>query len=415
MKPKSDAGFEALGGILDAMSGPLLEAAQGEPGAAQEPTASPQKPRKPSDKLARAAAAIAQRPDKAEKAFLALQVVQCSLPRSNPGDTKVWVRRNGDFSLVLEALTDPQTLQSVGLPSGSVAKILWLWINTQAVFNKNSADVENKYRLTLGRNLKSFLLALGLDPNTGGGKFSHAKAVKEELTKLLRCHISFHYNRSEGARGGKSFVNLPIARSARLWWDFTPAQKGELECEIILDEAFFEAITAVPVPVDMRVAVALMRSPLAIDLYAWATYRIFKLRQARASEIRISLAALKEQFGDEYKRADHFKEALAKALEKVKEVWPELDYTLANKALVLRVGNAQPSIAPRGEKRRNPALEQPNLISAPMRAKFETKYPLHDVDEAFAAFDQWRTKAHIVSRDTDAHFWNFVTNHLFKT
>lgn len=84
MKPDetstSDADFEALGDILNAMSGPLLEAAQGEPDAAQEPTASPKKPRKPSDKLARAAAAIAARPDKADKAFLAREFVLCTLP-----------------------------------------------------------------------------------------------------------------------------------------------------------------------------------------------------------------------------------------------------------------------------------------------------------------------------------------------
>ena len=365
-------------------------------------------------KLEKAAAHIRDYPDQAQKAYLARQVVQCSLPRSNPGDKTVFVRRNGNFSLVLEALTDPETLQSVGLPSGSIAKILWLWINTEAVFNKNSAEVKNKYRLAPGRTLKAFLLSLGLDPNTGGGKWSHARAVKEELTKLLRCHISFHYSGGDGTKGRKSFVNMPIARSATLWWDLSDPETGELECEIILDEAFFEAITAVSVPVDLRVVVALMRSPLAIDLYTWATYRVFSLQQTESGAATIALSALKEQFGAEYNRADNFKAALEKALQKIKAVWPEFDYSLGSKALTLRVAKNGPSIAPRGQKRRAPALDAPNRISAPMRQKFEQQYPLHDVDEIFAAFDQWRTNRDIVSRDTDRHFWDFVTKHYFK-
>jgi hypothetical protein len=36
-----------------------------------------------------------------------------------------------------------------------------------------------------------------------------------------------------------------------------------------LGENFFEAITAAPVPLDMRVLKTLKRSPLALDLYAW--------------------------------------------------------------------------------------------------------------------------------------------------
>lgn len=408
---RPDKGFTSVGQSLEELTLSLFDGLQIVP---EEIEAAPQSKAKkngqPSAKLVKAAATIIARPDKAETAYLARQVVQCSLPRSNPGNQSVFVRRDGNFSLVLEAPTDPNTMETYGLPSGSIAKILWLWINTEAVYNKNSKDIENKYRLTPGRTYHEFLLKLGLDPNTGGGKFSHARTVREELIKLLRCLISFH-----NSQGMLNFVPMPIVRRVSLWWDEkNPDQGTFFESEIILDERFFDAITAAPVPVDMRVVVALVRSPLAIDIYTWATYRLFKMKNAGQTEVKISLVTLKQQFGTEYNRLDNFKAALSKALEKVKTAWPSLDYSLDSKTLILLIGDGQPAIAPRAEKRRAPALDAPNQITAKMRARFEKRYPLHNVNDVFSEFDTWRKEQGIESRDTDGHFWDFVTKHYFK-
>lgn len=38
-----------------------------------------------------------QTTDEVELAFLARQLVQITLPHSDPGDVPVWTRRNGDF------------------------------------------------------------------------------------------------------------------------------------------------------------------------------------------------------------------------------------------------------------------------------------------------------------------------------
>jgi hypothetical protein len=412
---KPDKGFTSVGEGLQELTLSLfgnLQTVPDDADAIQEPQ---QKKSRPSAKLAKAAATIIARPDKAKTAYLARQVVQCSLPRSNPGNKSVFVRRDGNFALLLEAPTDIETMETVGLPSGSIAKILWLWINTEAVYNKNSKNIENKYRLTPGRTFHEFILKLGLDPNTGGGKFSHARTVREELIKLVRCQISFHNNEGDKKTGGLNFVPMPIVRKVSLWWDErNPDQGTFFESEIILDERFFDAITAAPVPVDMRVVVALVRSPLAIDIYTWATYRIFTMKNAGHREIKIPLLTLKEQFGTEYKRADHFKAALSKALEKIKIAWPSLDYTLDSKALILRVGTGQPAIAPRGKKYTSPALNTPNQISSKVRERFEKRYPLHNVNNVFAEFDNWRKDSGVESRDTDGHFWDFVKNHYFK-
>ena len=72
-----------------------------------------------------------------------------------------------------------------------------------------------------------------------------------------------------------------VAPKGVLWWDEKhPAQTTLWDSWIQLSEEFFEAITAAPVPVDVRALRALKRSPRALDLYAWATYTAFQENRA---------------------------------------------------------------------------------------------------------------------------------------
>jgi hypothetical protein len=71
---------------------------------------------------------------------------------------------------------------------------------------------------------------------------------------------------------------MEVAPVGELWWDTKQPDQGVLWGSWIeLGEKFFEAITAFPVPVDMRVLRAIKKSPLALDLYAWVTWRVFRL------------------------------------------------------------------------------------------------------------------------------------------
>ena len=51
------------------------------------------------ENLLNAAADIRQDPDAAEAAYMARQLVQCTLPHSNPGDVPAWGRTNGSLTL----------------------------------------------------------------------------------------------------------------------------------------------------------------------------------------------------------------------------------------------------------------------------------------------------------------------------
>ena len=90
----------------------------------------------------------------------------------------------------------------------------------------------------------------------------------------------------------------------------------------MLTEPFFEEITTNPVPVDMRALKALKRSPLALDIYTWLTYRMSYLRH----NTRVYWPLLQAQFGSDY--ADNaqgrrnFKKHFLAQLNKVLATYP---------------------------------------------------------------------------------------------
>ena len=86
-----------------------------------------------------------------------------------------------------------------------------------------------------------------------------------------------------------------------------------------LSEAFHEEVINHPVPVDLRAIHALKRSPLALDIYAWLTYR--NSYATRSSNI--PWEALAAQFGSDYTRLRDFREAFLGELKKVVLVYPE--------------------------------------------------------------------------------------------
>jgi len=64
-------------------------------------------------KLIEAAAIIREDPDAAERAFMARQLVQCTLPHTNPGDVEQWTRRSGNLVLGIRVLGSNGTESAV--------------------------------------------------------------------------------------------------------------------------------------------------------------------------------------------------------------------------------------------------------------------------------------------------------------
>ena len=172
------------------------------------------------EKLVKSATDIRLNPDAVERAYMARQLVQCTLPHSNPGEVERWTRRNGNLALVIRPGWDVKKDCSLGYPYGSVPRLLLFWVITEAVQTK-------KRRLELGNSLAKFMREVGLNPYTGGGKRGDAKRLREQMQRLFRCHISFDQVVSREKAEGNRWVDMQVAPEGELWWD--PRQPDQLD------------------------------------------------------------------------------------------------------------------------------------------------------------------------------------------
>ena len=250
-------------------------------------------------------------------AYLARLLALCSLPRTNPGNRKEYVRRNGPFTLALTAGFDNK------LPFGYIARLLLAWVCTEAV-RTQSQD------LTLGKTLSDFMRVVGIDP-TGA---AYAR-VRNQMRRLFACSITLVCKDAIGC----SRISSYVADRHECWWNHVqPEERGQWRSKIRLEEGVFTEIVRHPVPLDMNILKALKRSSLGLDLYLWLNYRTFGLGRP----LRISWKRLYEQFALNPARAatdknavNDFRTKALRELIKIKIAWPGLDYATPRGALEL--------------------------------------------------------------------------------
>lgn len=272
-------------------------------------------------------------PEETDKAFLARDLVQVTLPHSNPGDVTVWGRTNGNLTLSIQPgwTVDRTTGQpkSIGLPYGNVPRLLLFWITTEALRKRDR-------KLMLGDSLGHFMRQLDLTPT--GGVSGSIPRLKTQMERLFRAKISFELRERSGELTGVQWLDMPVAPKGELWWNHKhPDQTTLFGSWIELGESFYDAIIASPVPVDLRALRALKRSPLALDLYAWSTYRTHRVNVAGRSQF-IPWRGLAKQFGGDYADVKNFKRKAKEALRKVQAVFPGLHLEDCSGGFVIRPG-----------------------------------------------------------------------------
>lgn len=288
------------------------------------------------EKLINAGVEISQAPNAVERAYLARELVQCTLPHKDPGNIPAWSRKNGDLLLTIQPAWDAKKNVSIGYPYGVIPRLLLFWLTTEAIREK-------KRRLQLGRRLSAFMRALGLNPETGRGQRGDARRLRSQMERLFRCRISLDLPIEEARRHGKGWHDMEVAPKGLLWWDpVQPDNETLLDSWIELGEDFFQAIIAAPVPADMRALRALKRSPLALDLYVWATHKAF-LASVKGRPQFVRWSGLLAQFGADYKRQRDFKEKAIAALKKIQIVYPGLKLENGEGGLVV-LASSRPAI-----------------------------------------------------------------------
>ena len=258
--------------------------------------------------------------------FMARTMALCSLPRSNPGNRKEYVRRNGPYTLVMSA----GGLNK--LPYGNLPRLILAWVSTEAVRTQSR-------ELVLGKSLSEFMRTLGIY-NSGGNPQTR---LRNQMRRFFHCTVSLIYEDERGAASASSLV----ADRTEFWWnERKPDEPSLWESKIRLGEDFFNEIINHPVPLDMNTLTALKRCSLGLDLYLWLVYRTFALR----APLRLTWRQVYRQFGlhpdkdSDKKTVQNFRIKVLRELKKIKLAWPELNYATAPGVLILHP--SIPTIAP---------------------------------------------------------------------
>ena len=285
-------------------------------------------------RLAEAACAIrAQQPMSSDRAFVTKFLVLATLPHRQPrGNPPEWCRSNGWYTLSIRPgyTTDPRTGRRVcvGYPAGSIPRLLMFWVSTEAVRTKSR-------HLDLGETLSEFMRELGLNPRNGTCPRSDTFRLRQQMDRLFRATISFELTNT----GVHRWTDMQVAPEGELWWDFNQQHERPLwQNWIELGEKFYEAVVAHPVPLDLRALRELKNSPLALDLYAWCTYKTYQvLRKGRSQ--RISWRQLQGQLGADYGSVGDFRRKAKAALARVSLVYPGLEFDVVQGGVVVRPGH----------------------------------------------------------------------------
>ena len=252
--------------------------------------------------------------------FMARMLALCSLPRTNPGRRKEYVRRNGPYTLVMSAGGLNR------LPYGNLPRLLMAWVSTEAVRTQ-------RRELVLGRSLSEFMRKLGL-ASGGGGTWGARTRLRNQMDRLFSASVSIIYEKGRLQARVSSFV----AERSEFWWDpKRPDIPALWDSKIELGEKFFQEIRRRPVPLDMNILKAIKRSPLGLDLYMWLNYRLFGMK----NPVKLRWCDLYRQFGvnpskaNDNRTVQDFRKKCIRELNKIKLAWEGLDYGLIRGALVL--------------------------------------------------------------------------------
>jgi Plasmid encoded RepA protein len=244
-----------------------------------------------------------------------------ALPHKKTMDT-VWEREGGPIKLLIESGLDSQK-KPIGVPYGAVARMILLYLQTQAVRTR-SREVE------LGASMNAWLTNMNI---TVGGKTY--QIVREQSRRISRCRLTF-FRRTADA---ELVSNGAFVRDAILPLDPHSSRQPQLWQERVrLDEGFYQSLIEHPLPLREAAIRQISSRSLALDLYVWLAYRLHVL----TGPIKVSWVALKSQFGPEYKELRFFRRDLIPPLKIALSVYPEAQIKIDEKQGITLYPSAPP-------------------------------------------------------------------------
>jgi replication initiator protein len=257
---------------------------------------------------------------------------QTGLPYRDPGDdVRLWKRKQGIAALEIEAgrIPDPATGEhvNIGLPWGAKPRLILAHLNAEAL-RQGTPDIE------IEASLSAFVKRIrGFD----GGR--EIKMFKHQLACLSTATIRLAVFQERHAYA----INTHVITSFELWLQKDERQRVLWPTTIRLSHEYFESLQKHAIPLNEADLAALAHTAMGLDIYAWLAQRLHRVDPRKPAFI--PWTALKEQFGPDYGRMDHFKAPFRKALRQVRSRYQSANLELDNKGMTAR--NSPPPVSKR--------------------------------------------------------------------
>jgi hypothetical protein len=256
--------------------------------------------------------------EKPPKSYYTPILIQCTLPHSDPRE-RDWIKTNGNSTLIVSSGIDDKGTP-YGIPYGSFPRLVMAYIITQVVQS-------HERRIELTSHFGGFLKEIGYTSNHRGNG-EKGKRIRDQLMRLIMARITFQVREGTDEQGAVAGSNINVTSKYALWWDFkNPEQPSLFDSFLDLSEDFYNAILSAPVPLRTDILKALRKSPLALDVYMWVSYRLYTLQNNGQEQVTLSYGKLQEQFGTGISEENYrsFRRELKLAFGKVAQYWKSAD------------------------------------------------------------------------------------------
>ena len=250
--------------------------------------------------------------------FLHSALCAMSLPVRRPVDDTIPIlRQDGQYTLaitprpVLQRVNGQQQMSVLGVPYGSLPRLVLIHIMSEAVRTKAR-------HITLGSSFTDWMRRMGFRTISYGPRGS-ATLIRQQLDRLLACEWMIRWdNRND--KGDQEFAVKEVKLTNE--YTGTNGRNGGFSREIVLTEGFFEHLREHAVPLDENAIRQLRDSATSLDLYTWLSYRLPRISKARPTTL--SWAQLAVHFGNEGNNLRKFRQTIRDSWERqVSAVYPE--------------------------------------------------------------------------------------------
>lgn len=263
-----------------------------------------------------------------KRVYLMPDFCQISLPLNDPGDsTPSWQRVNGSrtYTIYPKRLRDEAGNPKYLWSYGKIARLLFIWITTQVVKQKNQHQEDNRL-VMLPDTLRELMEAVGIKRKPTGGDYKRFRQQLEAITHFCMTIDDDTPKSNDGSL-------FAVAERWEIGWDkATPEQTRGMKPGSYIKltaDAWKRMSKGVPLDADIVEVLSCGHNRgQDLDIYAWLTQRIYALNHSRHGQdwngVLITWEQLSNQLGTNYDYeaapAD-FVRNIKKSLQRVQLLW----------------------------------------------------------------------------------------------